>query len=152
MKNKVTSHAVLAVMLLATTLALAAPKASKTNTPQDVPPFPGTLVNARFIYVTSYDGDQFNPNLLAEDRQAIGAVQDALQKWGKFTLVYEAHQADIVLMVTSRPTEDVLAVYDAHGWPQNQYLWRMMGRSGLQTSETPFVTDLEKAFEKATTK
>jgi hypothetical protein len=152
MKNKVTSRVVLAVMLLAATFALAAPKASKTNTPQDIPPFPGTLVNARFIYVTSYDGDQFNPNLLPEDRQAIGAVQDALEKWGKFTLVLQANQADIVLVVTSRQTEDVLAVYDAHGWPQNQYLWRMMGRSGLQAGETPFVADLEKAFDKATSK
>ena len=149
MKNRITSRAVLAVVLLATTLALAAPKAPKVNAPQTVPAFPGTLVNARYVYVTSYDGDQFNPNLLSEDRQAIGVVQDAMQKWGKFILVYEPRQADIVLMVMSRPSEDVLAVYDAHGWPGNQYLWRMMGRSGLQPSETPLVTNLEKAFEQA---
>ncbi len=148
MKNKIRFSAIL-VMLLATTLAVAAPKAPKANPPQDVPAFPGTLVNARFVYVTSYDGDQFDPNLLAEDRQAISTVQDAMQKWGKFILVYEPHQADIILMVTSRPSEDVLAVYSARGWPQNQYLWRMMGRSGLQPSEAPLVTNLEKAFEQA---
>jgi hypothetical protein len=141
----------LAAFLLAASLAWAAPKPTKTP-PQSVPPFPGTLVNARFVYVTSYDGDQFNPNLLPEDRQAIATVQDAMQKWGKFTLVYEPHQADIVLMVMSRPSEDVLAVYDAHGWPGNQYLWRMMGRSGLQQGESPLVTNLEKAFALATTK
>jgi hypothetical protein len=152
MKTGTNSVAVLAVLLLATTLALAAPKAPKTSAPQNIPAFPGTLVNARFIYVTSYDGDQFDPNLLSEDRQAIATVQDAMQKWGKFILVYEPHQADIVLMVMSRPSEDVLAVYDAHGWPQNQYLWRMMGRSGLQPSEAPLVTNLEKAFEQATAK
>jgi hypothetical protein len=152
MKNKILSSAVLVVVLLAATLALAAPKAPKGNTPQNVPPFPGTLVNARFVYVTSYDGDQFNPNLLPEDRQAIGTVQDAMQKWGKFILVYEPRQADIVLMVMSRPSEDVLAVYDAHGWPGNQYLWRMMGRSGLQPSEAPLVTNLKMAFEQATAK
>lgn len=140
-----------AILLLMASLAWAAPKPSKVGT-QGVPPFPGTLVNARYVYVTSYDGDQFDTNLLPEDRQAIGAVQDAMQKWGKFTVVYEAHQADIVLMVTSRPSEDVLAVYDAHGWPQNQYLWRMMGRSGLQQGESPLVTNLEKAFDLATTK
>jgi hypothetical protein len=151
-KAKVHSCAVLAVVLLATTLALAAPKAPKTNPPQTVPAFPGTLVNARFVYVTSYDGDQFNPNLLSEEREAIATVQDAMQKWGKFILVYEPHQADIILMVMSRPSEDVLAVYDAHGWPQNQYLWRMMGRGGLQPSEAPLVTNLEKAFEQATAK
>ncbi len=150
MKNRIASQVVLAAVLLATTLVLAAPKPPKGNPPQNVPPFPGTLVNARFVYVTSYDGDQFNINLLPEDRQAIAAIEDALQKWGKFTLVYEPQQADIVLMVMSRPSEDVLAVYDAHGWPGNQYLWRMMGRGGLQSSETPLLTNLEKAFEKAT--
>jgi hypothetical protein len=147
-KRKIRLNAIL-VVLLATTLAVAAPKAPKTSPPQNVPAFPGTLVNARFVYVTSYDGDQFDPNLLVEDRQAISTVQDAMQKWGKFILVYEPHQADIILMVTSRPSEDVLAVYSAHGWPQNQYLWRMMGRSGLQPSEAPLVTNLEKAFEQA---
>jgi hypothetical protein len=153
MKNKalsllsLTAAVILATMTLATTL-VAAPK-SKTPT---VPPFPGTLVNARYIYVTSYDGDQFDPNLLPSDREAISAVQDAIQKWGKFTLVYQYHQADIVIAVMSRPSEDVLAVYDAHGWPQNQYLWRMMSRSGLQTGETPLVTNLQKAFDQATAK
>lgn len=137
-----------AATLLTATLAVATPKA-KT---QSVPAFPGTLVNARYVYVTSYDGDQFDPNLLPSDRDAIGAVQDSIQKWGKFIVVYEPRQADVVLMVMSRPSEDVLAVYDAHGWPQGQYLWRMMGRSGLQTGETPLATSLEKAFEQATTK
>jgi hypothetical protein len=149
MKNKIISCGAFAmsVLFLATTMALAEPK-PKTETVQ---PFPGTLVNARYVYVTSYDGGQFNLNLLPEDRQAISTVQDAMQKWGKFIVVYEPSQADIVLMVTSRPTEDVLAVYDAHGWPANgQYLWRMMGRAGLQEGETPLVTDLEKAFERAT--
>ena len=139
---------ILATLLLVTTLAVAAPKA-KTPT---VPVFPGTLVNARYVYVTSYDGDQFDPNLFPADRDAIGAVQDSIQKWGKFVVVYEPRQADVVLMVMSRPSEDVLAVYDAHGWPKNEYLWRMMSRSGLQTGETPLATDLENAFDQATAK
>lgn len=118
----------------------------------EVPPFPGTLINATYVYVTSYDGDQFNPNLLPEDRAAISAVQDSVQKWGKFTLVYKPQEADIVLMVQSRPTEDVLAVYDAQGWPHNNYLWRVTGQGGLQKNETPLVTDLRSAFEKAAKK
>ena len=151
MKYKATGLFVLVLVLLAATVAFAAPKAAKSSIPQNIPPFPGTLVNARYVYVTSYDGDQFDPNLWSEDRQAIATVQDSMQKWGKFIVVYKPHEADIVLMVTSRPSEDVLAVYDAHGWPGNsQYLWRMMGRSGLQPAEAPLVTDLEKAFEQAT--
>ena len=150
MNIKILSRTLFAILLLAATLVFAAPKSSKVSAPQDIPPFPGTLLNSRFVYVTSYDGDQFNLNLFPEDRQAISTVQDAMQKWGKFTLVYEPHQADIVLMVMSRPSEDVLAVYDAHGWPTNStYLWRMMGRNGLQQGEAPLLTDLEQAFDQA---
>jgi hypothetical protein len=151
MKSRFSFLVVLTVAILAASLVWAAPKSSKADS-QAVPQFPGTLVNARYVYVTSYDGDEFNPDLFPEDRQAILTVQDAMQKWGKFALVYQPGQADIVLMVTSRPSEDLLAVYDAHGWPRNEYLWRMMGRSGLQKGETPLVTNLEKAFEQATTK
>jgi hypothetical protein len=132
---------IIAVFLLAG-FAVAVPEA------QNVPPFPGTLVNARYVYVTSYDGDQFDPAVLPEDRRAIAAVQDAIEKWGKFTVVYKPKEADIILMVQSRPSEDVLAVYDAHGWPKGDYLWRVSGREGLQKGETPLVTQMRKAFEK----
>ena len=138
------------ILLLVATASFATPKPHRAAAPQDIPPFPGSLVNAQFVYVTSYDGNQFNPDLLPEDRQAISTVQDALQKWGKLIVVYEPREADIVLMVTSRPSEDILAVYDARGWPGNQYLWRMMGHGGLQEGEAPLVADLETAFKKAT--
>ena len=131
-------------------LFLATISVAGTRVQPRIPSFPGTLANARFVYVTSYDGDQFDPLLLPEDQNAINAVQDAIQKWGQFVLVYQPGVADIVLMVQSRPSEDILAVYDAQGWPRNDYLWRMMGRNGLQQDETPLVTDLRKAFEKTT--
>jgi hypothetical protein len=130
------------VMAMVASAAWASPKASAK-----MQPFPGTLANARYVYVASYDGDQFNPNLLPEDRDAIAAVQDQIQKWGKLILVYEPSQADIVVLVQSRPSEDVLAVYDAHGWPGNNYLWRVMGQAGLQRGETPLVSQFEKGFE-----
>src|SRR5262249_31040258 len=129
----------LAILTMLVGAALASP--SKTE------PFPGTLRNARYVYVASYDGDQFNPNLLPEDRDAIAAVQDRIQKWGKLVIVYDPSQADIVILVQSRPSEDVMAIYDAHGWPGNNYLWRVMGRDGLQRGETPLVTQFEKGFE-----
>ena len=134
----------IAAILIAMTAisALAAPKPSTAN----VPAFPGTLANAQYVYVASYDGDQFNTNLFPEDRQAISAVQDAIQKWGKLTLVYQPSQADIIILVTSRPSEDLLAVYDGHGSMGN-YLWRVMGQSGLASGETPLVTQFEQGFE-----
>jgi hypothetical protein len=122
--------------------ALAAPKPNTAT----VPAFPGILSNAQYVYVASYDGDQFNTNLLSEDRQAIAAVQDAIQKWGKLTLVYQPSQADIIILVTSRPSEDLLAVYDGHG-SRGNYLWRVMGRDGLASGETPLVTQFEKGFD-----
>jgi hypothetical protein len=111
------------------------------------PAMPGVLANARFVYVTSYDGNQYNPNILPEDREAIGRVQDELQKWGKLTLVYRAEDADIIMAVQARGSEDVLAVYDAHS-TSDTYLWRVMGRGGLQKGETPLLTQFQKAFEK----
>ena len=64
-----------AILIMMTAIsALAAPKPSVATAPT----FPGTLANARYVYVASYDGDQFNPNLLPEDRNAISAVQDAI--------------------------------------------------------------------------
>lgn len=135
------------LLLLIPGIALAAPQAQATG----AQPFPKTLINARYVYVTSYDGDQFNPNLLAEDRQAISAVQNAIQQWGRYIVVYRPADADMILVVQSRGSEDVLAVYDARG-PHamaSPYLWRAMGREGLQAGETPLVTQLRQAVEQA---
>lgn len=119
----------------------------------NVPSMPRTLANARFVYVTAYDGDQFDPQLLPEDRAAIGRVQDAIEKWGKLTVVYQPKEADIILAVQSRPSEDVLAVYDARVGDRfdgdlHTYLWRVMGRGGLQRSEIPLFSQFEKAWDK----
>ncbi len=131
----------ISLILLATISAPAAPNPSTAKEPA----FPGILANARYVYVASYDGDQFDPNLLPEDRDAIGAVQNAIQQWGKLTIVYRPSEADIIILVVSRPSEDVLAVYDS--WPSGNFLWRVMGRDGLQSGETPLVTQFEKGFE-----
>src|SRR6266851_10085268 len=112
-------------IVLAAITALAAPNPSAAK----VPAFPGILANARYVYIASYDGDQFDQNLLPEDRNAISAVQDAIKKWDKLVIVYRPSEADIIILVTSRPSEDLMAVYDA--WPSGSYLWRVMGRNGL---------------------
>ena len=133
----------ISLLVLFASLAFAAPPSYTSQ------PFPKTLLNAKYVYVRAYDGDQYNMNLLPEDRQAISSVQDALQKWGRYVVVYWPQDADMILMVESRPTEDVLAVYDAKLWPGNTYLWREMGRGGLAQNETPFVTALQQAVQKA---
>jgi hypothetical protein len=133
----------ISLIVMAAISATAAPNPSTAKAPA----FPGILANARYVYVASYDGDQFDPNLLAEDRNAIGTVQTAIQDWGKLMIVLRPSEADIIILVTSRPSEDLLAVYDGHLWPSGTYLWRVMGRNGLQSGEAPLVTQFEKGFE-----
>ena len=132
--------------ILIVLVAISAGAASSPTT-EKMPAFPGILANERYVYVASYDGDQFNPNLLPEDRNAISTVQDAIQNWGKLTLVYKPAEADVIILVTSRPSEDVMAVYDGHRGTNANYLWRVMGRDGLASGETPLVTQFEKGFE-----
>jgi hypothetical protein len=119
----------------------------------EAPAMPRIFANARFVYVTSYDGGELNPNILPEDRDAIARVESGIQKWGKLTLVLRPEQADIILAVESRGSEDVLAAYDAHrsfagSRPDQTYLWRVMSRSGLQKGEMPLFTEFEQAFAK----
>jgi hypothetical protein len=54
-----------------------------------------------------------------------------------------------LVLVTSRPTEDLMAVYDPRQGSSGNFLWRVMRRDGLQSGETPPVTQFEKAFEGA---
>jgi hypothetical protein len=143
------SKKILATMLFSLALVTFS-AASESGT---VPLMPQMFANARFVYVTSYDGNQFSPEVLPEDRAAIGHVQDAIQKWNKLTVVYRPQDADIILRVQSRPSEDVLAVYDAHrafedGGPEQAYLWRVMGRAGLQKGEMPLLSQFEQAWNK----
>jgi hypothetical protein len=133
-------------------IGLALVTVSAAKSAEKVPPMPHILANSRFVYVTAFDGDQFDPRILPEDRDAIGRVEEAIQKWGKLTLVYRAQEADIILAVQSRPSEDELALYQAHegdfrSRPSQIYLWRVMGRGGLQKSEIPLVSQFEKAWE-----
>ena len=137
----------ISVMLMAG-LAAAAPKTQRTFGDR---PFPAVLKNAQFVYVAAYDGDEFDSRVLPEDRAAIAAVEDSIRKWGKLTLVYRPSEADIIVLVQSRPSEDVLAVYE-RGLLGGQYLWRAMGRGGLQTGETPLATEFEKGFDSVQTK
>ena len=137
------SFVAIGLIALVATSTIAGPNPST----EKVPAFPSILANARYVYVASYDGDQFNPNLLPEDQAAISAVQNAIQEWGKLIVVYRPSEADIIILVTSRPSEDLLAVYDGRPWPAGNFLWRVMGRNGLQSGETPLVSQFEKGFE-----
>jgi len=57
------------------------------------------IVRARYVYVTSMNGDETTPGVLASDREAIYAVQEALRKWGHYQIVYHPAQADLIFLI-----------------------------------------------------
>lgn len=61
--------------------------------------FPRALLHAQFVYVTSMTASQFNVSTYPEDRAAIDTVQDVLQKWGRYTLVYKPEEANLIFNV-----------------------------------------------------
>ncbi len=108
----------------------------------------GILRNARYVYVTSYDGPPFSMNLLPEDRAAISAVQSAIQESG-YIVVYNPTQADMVLAVEARPSSDVLAVYQGGRFALGTYLWRAEAKNGLSGSTPVLIKELARALETA---
>lgn len=106
----------------------------------------GLMRNARYVYVTSYDGSQFSTNLLPEDRAAISAVQSAIEESG-YIVVYNPREADMILAVQARPSSDLLAVYQGGRFPTGSYLWRAEARNGLSGSNPLLVQQLERALE-----
>ncbi len=105
----------------------------------------GTLRNARFVYVTSDDGGQFSRNVLPEDRAAISRVQDAVRSWG-YTVVYRPQQADMILAVQSRGSEDTLAVYST-GF--SHYLWRASQKRGFALEGGSLLNQLKADLDRA---
>lgn len=61
--------------------------------------FPRALLHAQYVYVTSMTGGEFNVSTYPEDRTAIDTVQEALQKWGHYTLVYKPEDAELIFNV-----------------------------------------------------
>ncbi len=60
---------------------------------------PAVFGQARYVYVEAVDGQEFDPNLYPEDREAIADVRDALTGWKRYTLTTERDQADLIFVV-----------------------------------------------------
>lgn len=139
------SSIILAVLFLLSGLAFAQVNGNVSNQ------VPQILVVSRYVYVTSYDGPEFSPNVLSEDRQAIADVQNAVEKWNHWAVVYNAKNADLIMFVQRRPTEDVIAIYDAR-MPGSVPLWWASQRGGLDPHEMPLMQKLETLVNQAATK
>ena len=64
-------------------------------------PLSQLFCHAQYVYVETYDGD-LNPNVARQypqDYDAVVGVQQRIQKWGRYTLVYGPQDADLVWVV-----------------------------------------------------
>ncbi len=103
---------------------------------------------ARFVYVTSYDGPPYLPQVLPEDRQAVADVERAIKRWGHYTVVISPDHADLIITVQKRANEDVMAIYDART-PAATPLWWASQKGGLDGDQMPFIQILREQVEKA---
>ncbi len=108
----------------------------------------GVMRNAKYVYVTSYDGPQFSVDLFPEDEAAISAVQNAMRENG-YGVVFNPREADMILVVQARPSSDLLAVYQGGWFRTDSYLWRGEAKNGLSGSNPLLVRQLERALEAA---
>lgn len=83
----------LLVLFLGGVVGIAPAKAKKE------PPLSKLFCNARYVYVTTYEGDALNPDVAREDYDAATAVQQRIQKWGRYMLVDQQQHADLVFVV-----------------------------------------------------
>ena len=86
------------IVLAALALGIALPAVAQ-NTGKKTPILPEHLLNATYVFVEAYDGNEFDPRLLPEDRQAIADVERAIQKWGRYHLTMQRSEAEIVIQV-----------------------------------------------------
>ena len=66
---------------------------------EDKNAIPAVIKNATFVYVTTYSGDVFSSDVTPDDRHALQNVQSAIEQWGRYKLVYNRGEADLVLVV-----------------------------------------------------
>ena len=101
------------------------------------------------MYVTSWDGSEFSPRVLPEDRQAIVDVQDFIKQWNHWAVLYDTYQADLIIVVMRRGSEDVIWIYDARLPRSTVPLWWVGQRGGLDSKELPLMRRLQALVEAA---
>ncbi len=141
-------------------------------------PISAVVNNATYVMVTSYSGDRLSPDITTDDRQAIADVQQAMEKWGRYKLVYKAQEADLILVVrTGRALEvrggahtgsstgprgsgqsigaetgdpqDTLDVFMASQGIDGTPLWRGRADKGLTPPEMSLVREFRSKVEAA---
>jgi len=81
------------ILALAPALAMSQAKQKETNK------LPAAFNQARYVYVQAMDGQEFDPRLIPEDREAIATVMKALNDWNRYVLTLSCEQADLIFVV-----------------------------------------------------
>jgi len=85
---------------------------------KDKTPLPKLVVSAQYVLVTTNFGDPaeqpLNPHIMPEDRQAVADVQNAIEKWGKYTIAYRRQDADLIIVVRKGRVAEALGGARVH--------------------------------------
>jgi hypothetical protein len=142
--------------------------------------FPNQIVKAKYVLVTTYFGDNLaDSRVPPADRQAVIDVQDAIRDWGRYSLVYERKNAELIILVRKGRTseirdgigihsgsgktpslgpineadggdpEDMLAVYNASLGTDAAPLWRDRMHNGLSAPDVKLIYELRTKVEAA---
>lgn len=159
----------LAVSLVAT-VALSQKKKKKS-------PVPGIILQARYVMVTTFNGNDLSTSVHSQDRNAMVAVEDAIREWGRYALTYREENADLIMVVRkgrllgatagartrTQPCsrggiiygtdagspDDMLAIYDAKGLGlEGAPLWRRLQKDGL-SDDLPLLQHLKQQIKEA---
>jgi len=69
--------------------------------------FPKMIVSAKYVLVTNYFSDNLaDPQVPPADRQAVIDVEDALREWGRYTLVNERKDAELIILLRKGRTTE----------------------------------------------
>ena len=132
---------------------------------------PGVISHARYVAVTTYDGDVYSSAVSPDDRQAVSDVVNALEKWGRYRLVYGSGEAELLFVVRKgRAVEarlgvqlghgtaqsaggrvgdplDTLEVYDGTSGIHGSPLWKARAADGLTAPELPLLKQFRAKVE-----
>ena len=134
---------------------------------------PKLVTFAKYVYVTTPVGAADSYRVAPQDRQAVAEVNEAIEKWGRYKTTLRREEADLVVEVrrgkyasgfggvhvgsqgsgpvsggeAGRP-EDMLAIYDAHLYPDTSPIYRDEMKDGLGMN-MPLFERFKKQVEKA---
>ena len=79
---------------------------------------PAVFNQASYVYVEAVGGQEFDPKLYPEDREAIADVEKALQRWNRYVLVTRRDDADLIFIVRKGRAAEARVGVQAGSGPQ----------------------------------